>query len=100
MEEFGRGLATEPYLSTVRAAPDKGKIIATTLLVLVQSVVALLLGVLIFHVGWPASHWASVRRSLSQERLYWWSLRWVGRLGRLPVAWSLAAHWCWSMLVR
>lgn len=30
---------------------------------------------------------ASGRRSLSQERLYWWSLRWAGPLGRLPVAW-------------
>src|ERR1035437_1809940 len=54
------------------------------------------------NTGWATSsrtplRMASGRRLLSQERLYWWSLRWVGRLGRLPVAWSLAAHWCWSM---
>ena len=59
-EETG-GMAVELWSYPLsRTAYILGKIIATTLLVLVQSVAALLLGVLIFHVGWPASHWVAL----------------------------------------
>jgi ABC-2 type transport system permease protein len=59
-EETG-GMAVELWSYPLsRTAYISGKIIATTLLVLVQSVAALLLGVLIFHVGWPASHWVAL----------------------------------------
>jgi ABC-2 type transport system permease protein len=59
-EETG-GMAVELWSYPLsRTAYISGKIIATTLLVLVQSVVALLLGVLVFHVGWPASHWVAL----------------------------------------
>lgn len=59
-EETG-GMAVELWsYPLTRAAYISGKIIATTLLVLVQSVAALLLGVLIFHVGWPTSHWVAL----------------------------------------
>jgi ABC-2 type transport system permease protein len=37
-----------------------GKIVATTALVLGQSVAALLVGVFVYDVRWPASHWLSV----------------------------------------
>ena len=43
-----------------RAAYIAGKIVATTTLVVAQSVAALVLGVLIFDVGWPASHWIAL----------------------------------------
>jgi ABC-2 type transport system permease protein len=59
-EETG-GMAVELWSYPLsRTAYISGKIIATTALVLVQSVAALLLGVLIFHVGWPASHWVAL----------------------------------------
>src|SRR3954454_5834116 len=59
-EETG-GMAVELWSYPLsRPAYISGKIIATTLLVLVQSVAALLLGVLVFHVGWPASHWVAL----------------------------------------
>jgi ABC-2 type transport system permease protein len=59
-EETG-GMAVELWSYPLsRTAYISGKIIATTLLVLVQSVAALLLGVLVFHVGWPASHWVAL----------------------------------------
>jgi ABC-2 type transport system permease protein len=59
-EETG-GMAVELWSYPLsRPAYISGKIIATTSLVLVQSVAALLLGVLVFHVGWPASHWVAL----------------------------------------
>lgn len=59
-EETG-GMAVELWSYPLsRRAYISGKIIATTALVLVQSVAALLLGVLVFHVGWPASHWVAL----------------------------------------
>jgi ABC-2 type transport system permease protein len=59
-EEVG-GMAIELWSYPMsRAAYIAGKITATTALVLVQSVAALLLGVLVFHVGWPASHWLAL----------------------------------------
>jgi ABC-2 type transport system permease protein len=59
-EEMG-GMAVELWSYPLsRTAYIAGKIIATTALVVVQSVGALLLGVLIFDVGWPASHWVAL----------------------------------------
>jgi ABC-2 type transport system permease protein len=59
-EETG-GMAVELWSYPLsRPAYISGKIIATTALVVVQSVAALLLGVLVFHVGWPASHWVAL----------------------------------------
>jgi ABC-2 type transport system permease protein len=59
-EEMG-GMAVELWSYPLsRAAYISGKVIATTALVLTQSVVALLLGVLIFDVHWPVSHWLAL----------------------------------------
>ena len=59
-EEMG-GMAIELWSYPMsRAAYISGKVIATTALVLVQSVAALLLGVFIFDVHWPPSHWLAL----------------------------------------
>jgi ABC-2 type transport system permease protein len=59
-EELG-GMAVELWSYPLsRAAYITGKIVATTTLVLVQSTAALLLGVLVFDLGWPAGHWVAL----------------------------------------
>jgi ABC-2 type transport system permease protein len=59
-EEVG-GMAVELWSYPLsRTAYVTGKILATTTLVLVQSVAALLLGTFIYHLGWPASHWLAL----------------------------------------
>ena len=59
-EEMG-GMSVELWSYPLsRAAYIAGKIVATTTLVVAQSVAALVLGVLIFDVGWPASHWIAL----------------------------------------
>ncbi len=59
-EEMG-GMSVELWSYPLsRAAYIAGKIVATTTLVVAQSVAALVLGVLIFDVGWPASHWTAL----------------------------------------
>jgi ABC-2 type transport system permease protein len=59
-EELG-GMAVELWSYPLsRPAYITGKIVATTLLVLVQSTAALLLGLLIFDLSWPPSHWLAL----------------------------------------
>jgi ABC-2 type transport system permease protein len=59
-EEMG-GMAVELWSYPLsRTAYIAGKIIATTSLVAVQSIGALLLGVVLFDVGWPAGHWVAL----------------------------------------
>jgi ABC-2 type transport system permease protein len=59
-EEIG-GMAIELWSYPLsRAAYVGGKILATTTLVLAQSGAALLLGVLIFDLGWPLDHWLAL----------------------------------------
>ncbi|MFI9558042.1 ABC transporter permease [Nonomuraea endophytica] len=59
-EEVG-GMAVELWSYPMsRLSYIVGKIIATTALVLVQSVAALLLGVLVFRLTWPAENWLAL----------------------------------------
>ena len=59
-EEMG-GMAIELWsYPLTRTAYIGGKIVATTTLVAVQSIAALLLGVAVFDVGWPAGHWIAL----------------------------------------
>jgi ABC-2 type transport system permease protein len=59
-EEIG-GMAIELWSYPMsRMAYIGGKIVVSTVLVFVQSVATLLLGVLIFGLNWPASHWLAL----------------------------------------
>jgi ABC-2 type transport system permease protein len=59
-EEVG-GMAVELWSYPLsRTSYITGKILASTALVLAQSVAALLLGVLLFDLRWPASHWLAL----------------------------------------
>jgi ABC-2 type transport system permease protein len=68
-EEIG-GMAVELWSYPVsRIAYISGKILATTTLVLTQSAAALLLGVVIFDLHWPASHWLAIALATSVASL-------------------------------
>lgn len=59
-EEMG-GMALELWSYPLsRAGYVTGKVISTTVLVLLQSVAALLVGVGLFDLGWPLSHWIAL----------------------------------------
>jgi ABC-2 type transport system permease protein len=59
-EELG-GMSLELWSYRLRRGSYiTGKLAATTGLVLAQSLAALLVGVLVFRVGWPPSHWAAL----------------------------------------
>lgn len=59
-EEMG-GMAVELWSYPMsRAGYIAGKILATTGLVIAQSVAALLVGVLLFDLGWPLANWAAL----------------------------------------
>ncbi len=59
-EEIG-GMSVELWSYPLsRASYILGKLFATTALVLAQSIGALLLGVAVFDVGWPLSHWLAL----------------------------------------
>jgi len=59
-EEMG-GMALELWSYPMsRAGYIAGKLLATTSLVVVQSLAALLVGVLLFDLGWPVSHWLAL----------------------------------------
>jgi ABC-2 type transport system permease protein len=59
-EELG-GMAIELWSYPLsRGAYVTGKILATTTLVMFQSLAALALGAVLFDLSWPASHWAAL----------------------------------------